>query len=366
MIHKTINKFKLFMKKRGELKYIFYDKKEYLRPGKYKFIFEFNVFYNIKSDTSQFPEDIFNPGRKKQWHFKKLIQNLGIFFLPLTINTKITHEDSTNQNGAELVFLTRGENGAKLFNFNEGIVVSVFSDEKDFKKVLDNFQIINKYFQTAVLKIDRDKREIYEVIFEYDSPEEIATKNHQRVILKYLDDLKFMYENQQSQSFINIKDELDKFYNNDYFKELNFVVGDLLKSNSVFNLSIPLFYFKKDLGLGNVLLNNKNYTIIDYDSFDFVSIIQVFSSFINSIERKTNFNAFNLYFSGEFDCYLESFLLLSSENLTVYNRKTLLIFTWIFRLNQKYEQNGFIEATKFYNILNNFKWIKKEFDKLNV
>jgi len=353
---KNLKRWLISIKKaRQEIKNVFHFNKHYLKAGKYKYNPNFKVFYNKQADKSLFPKDIFVGQRKRMLFSKSLKRTLGNFSFDLAKLTTKTSVVKSTQGSAELVFFTRGENGAKIFDFEKQIVISVFSDKNDFNLTLKNHKSISDYFNTAVTHIDKYSMTITENLFDYKEPKDINI-NDLDLINDYIKDLTNLHENKTANQTVNLRHEFHNFFKNNYFNEFHNLLESFINLDSISNINIGVYNFKRDMGIGNILFNHTTYTVIDYATFNNVSTFQLFITLLNGLEEKTSIDAYKLFFDGYFDEIVKRYLGVS--DLIDLDKKTLLILPTVYRMNQMFSKKGNIPEKKLNAFYNRFSYIE--------
>jgi len=297
----TILKIYMFIRKVNErisLKVIIKKNSEYLKKGTYHLMFGSKPIIFQKSHNSL----MFISSKNKHINNKRFF--ISRFDRLFNVSVK------TNNNGTfggELLMLTLTHN-VKIFNFQNREMITIFKEKENYKKVALTNKILSPYFKTTIINTNDDTLTTLESVIDY-KPYNLMSNVDKKNIFE---DLNMRYENyfkninENNIYYSSLESYLESFKKKSDNKHILSDLKKYLNSSYLLSLEIPKIYLHGDMHLGNVLISNDNFYLIDFECgnlyfflFDFLNFI-----FAESISRN-NSDFLDSYINNKYDQYLE-------------------------------------------------------------
>lgn len=285
---------------------IFDDYAIYLKPGKYKYDYNFAYYYLENYNQENYPARIFAKNRKMKGtnSINNLVLKSSYFLIALFTKKRVKNNSLNISNyQAELVFNKRGP-GLKLFDNENKKVINILSNI-DGLKTIKEIKLVYEYFNTPIVDIHKDGKIIIEEWVVETSRESLSKDDVLEMSFEFLSQLnRFLVAyDLSSVTKVNSKKILSKF--DSLLKD---IPDPILKKLEHLNYDFPVINFFSDIGGHNVLIQNRKYKIIDYDGFRNIFPMTIAIKFLSSFSSGTSFNTIYHFKKGTFDsCFEELF-----------------------------------------------------------
>ena len=337
----------------------------YLKPGKYKYDFNYTYYYHKDCNKVEYPLELFLKNRKIQDHFilKDLTVKLSYYLIAFFTVKKVRNRQLNFPNyQAELIFNKRGA-GFKFFDNKNSKVITIFS-ELDALNSMREINHIHKYFCTAITKIDNSAQVVIEDLLDESQENLYDVNNLLSASRKILEDFSVYLGDFTSLPSYTVN---TKFLLSKYHSILSVIPPCQYDKLITLDINIPLISFFTDIKKQNVFLIFDEYKLIDFDGFREISPLTVAFGFLNSLFSKTSLDYLYYYKKGDFDLNLNKLFNEMGLDFDSKLKDSYFIFSMITDLFIR--QNILIEPTltstkldsiiaNFHNTLNRYNSIK--------
>ena len=343
----------------------FNDYSIYLKPGKYKYDFNYAYFYSKDFNPEKYPDNLFEPRRTKfsPNSLENAVLKISYFILALFSSKSISDRSKNTQYKAELVFNKRGT-GFKFFDYNNKKVITIISTLDGLESV-NEIKTVNEYFDTAIIDSHKDGRVIIEDWIFEEPFDDISQNDGLELYTRFLNDLNSFVANYDFSDSIKVDSQL-------LVKNFNWLVSTLPKNTiekiRSIDVNFPLVHFFSDIGLHNILIKKNKYKMIDYGGFREIFPFTIALSFLVSLSNGTPFKAIYNYKKGSFDRYFQELFSYMKINYDPELKEAYFIYSYLIELHihQNLVQNKLGKSEKINRIKSRFDAIMKKYRSIKV
>lgn len=301
-----IRKIRNFINEKKKLKTCFLENGNFMSPGNY--VFDDSIKYITRNDriTQKRTSEIL-----KHDYYRKATTRFFIYLLKKTIFRKsifIPESELAIKDFTGTVYLpirsTNGYSDKKIFDFAHKKVLSVFSEEKDYQSVINNYHYFNQHFpMPEILGTNAGELLILEELIICQPPETWRDEDCFNIMKdifcrykEYFCDCK-----QKRKYYFTIpKEVFNSTLNNE---EIDFIRREM--NQEILLMSFPNLMVHGDLWTGNLLLKKEEKVFIYYIDWEYSNELIFFYDFFNlmwiEIYMNNNYKYFNRYLNGGFD-----------------------------------------------------------------
>lgn len=279
---------------------------KYLCAGEY--VFNDTVNYMIRNDhytknrTYKLFQNNYSINRLNRLAariLKKIFYRKGI-----TIHEQDKHMNEFSGTVYLPVRSTNGYSDKKIFDLMSNRVLSIFTDEKDYRAVIDNYEYFRNYFPMPAILWTNDKNLLIMEELIFFEPKSAWVKEDLLYVMEDIFDRYFAYFNVRKNgihSFIILSDLLDSLSESD---EISFITSKI--NSELLYLKFPLLKLHGDLWTSNILLTKGSEKChihyIDWEwSNEFLFFYDLFMIMWNEVVINHNYHYIKKYAEGEYD-----------------------------------------------------------------
>ena len=343
----------------------FNDYSIYLKPGKYKFDFNYAYYYLKGFNHSRYPEKLFEKSRTKFGtnFLENFVLKISYFLIALFSKKNVSENSNFKQYEAELVFNKRGA-GFKFFDPYNRKVFTILSVLDGLKSV-DEIKLVNEHFDTPIIETHKDGKVIIEDWILETPLDELNQCDSLMIYINFLKDLNHFIADYDFSSVVKVN---SKSVLNDFEWVISNLPFQTLEKIKQLNLDFPLVHFFADIGLHNILIKKNKYKMIDYDGFREISPFTIALNFLVSMSNKTPFKALYNYKKGTFDLYFKELFNYLKLEYDPNLKEIYFIYSYLIEMyiHQNFTDNRLGKAEKLNRIKTRFNAIMKKYYSIKV
>lgn len=338
MYRKTINFIKKINYEKKQVENFIDKNHAFLKPGRYYLIQgDKTIAYLSDTDEKQLVNKITNVSTKNidsVYSITKLTLKrvVGVIF---SVRNASKHESF----GGSLIMLTY-DGDVKVFSFSEKKVMTFLNDKEKYYAIKEANLKLSGYFKTSILKFTDPELCYVEKYIDYNEYSNWSLKEKDRAIETIFHGYSSYFQtfNPKKVAVVTVGSIISVFKENVNNSEINSYI-DKYFFEDIYNLEIPLVNLHGDLNINNILLNEADYYLIDFERFGKLPFFYDVMNFFCTGLPSYDYYYFDHFFKGKYDVYLSDLFKKLGVDYNFLSKEQYTILFVIYRINFFYGIN---------------------------